>query len=161
MAEGSSVPKEVLVQLLSELVKEGREVLEKVVEESKQGSMKEFVLHRISSLGTMIGVYATFLNRLSVQKRCDAEQLWKKYFYCSDVRDCVDDLLQFEIEWNSFLQSVDSVLQCDNITAQLELGGQVSQDLEFVEARSGRSIKFADYLGKGKKLLLVLLRHFA
>lgn len=77
------------------------------------------------------------------------------------MREQVEELLQLESEWDSFLESVDQALQTTD--GQLSGGKMVdslSPDTPFTDGRSGKSVTLGQYLSQGQKLLLVLIRHF-
>ncbi|XP_067839815.1 selenoprotein L [Heptranchias perlo] len=150
-----------LLRALGELSRAGRDILAAARKESGGEMVQGFVSQKIGRLAGMIQLYANFLNNLHVHKRSDAEVLWKTLFRSAAVRDQVEDLLQFEIEWNSFLSDVDTRLKADCVQTQLGLGAQVPGCMTFTDARSGREVLLDEFLQHQEKLLLVLLRHFA
>ncbi|XP_048452531.1 selenoprotein L [Rhincodon typus] len=158
---------EALLRALGELSRAGRAILAAAKADSCGGGgaapemLQEFVSQKIGRMGGMIHLYANFLNSLHVHKRSEAEDLWETFYHSASVRDHVEDLLQFELEWNSFLSEVDAGLKANCLQAQLKLGTQVPGHMTFTEARSGREVQLEEILQHREKLLLVLLRHFA
>ncbi|XP_078069492.1 selenoprotein L [Mustelus asterias] len=150
-----------LLGALGELSEAGSEILAAAKAESCGEMLQEFVSQKIGRLGGMIHLYANFLNSLHVQKRSDAEDLWKTFYHSASVRDQVEDLMQFEVEWNSFLSDVDARLKANCFQAQLRLGMQVPGDMTFTDVRSEKEVRLEEFLQRQEKLLLVLLRHFA
>lgn len=162
MAEEKLLQKDSLVKSLADLVISGRQILENAIEERRNGSLQDFSSKKISLLLGFTDTGAHFLSSLSVKKRTEAEELWKKYFHDVDVQDHVEDLLQLETDWNEFVEGVDSELNLNgNLHGEVQLGGYMPGVLKLKDARSDESVSLGSYLGKGTKLLLVLLRHFA
>ncbi|XP_060677401.1 selenoprotein L isoform X2 [Hemiscyllium ocellatum] len=141
---------EQLLRALSELSRAGRTILAGAKADSCGGGgaaavevLQEFVSRKIGRMAGMIHLYVNFLNS------------------SASVRDHVEDLMQFELEWNNFLSEVDARLKTNCFHAQLKLGTQVPMHMTFTDVRSGREVRFEEILQHRKKLLLVLLRHFA
>uniref|UniRef100_W5NFI6 Uncharacterized protein n=1 Tax=Lepisosteus oculatus TaxID=7918 RepID=W5NFI6_LEPOC len=161
-AEVNLLQDAILVKALEDFVIAGRELLIKAVKERQEGSIQEFISKKIGSLLGFTVAAADFLNRLSVKKRKDAEEVWKKFYHCSDVRDHVEDFLQLEVDWDEFLKGLDKELNlCERFPCQVPLGGYLSGEVTLTDAKSGQSVSLGSYFGKDKSLLLVLLRHFA
>uniref|UniRef100_A0A0E9X613 Uncharacterized protein n=1 Tax=Anguilla anguilla TaxID=7936 RepID=A0A0E9X613_ANGAN len=105
---------------------------------------------------------AGFFNSLSVKNRTEAEELWKTAYHQAEVRDMVEDLLQLEVEWDTFIQRQDTKQQTtDTLLGQGPRAGNLPEDMVFINARTGGTVNLAQYLGKGENLLLFLLRHLA
>ncbi|XP_051880510.1 selenoprotein L [Pristis pectinata] len=151
---------EQLLRALGELSQAGRRILVAAREESSADMVQEFVSQKIGCLAGLIPLYANFFNNLCLRKRSDAEDLFKKFYHSASVRDQVEDLLEFEVEWNNFLGDIDSQMKANSFQAQLRLGAQVPGCLVFTDVRSEREVQLKEFL-QGQKLLLVLLRHFA
>ncbi|CAN0394387.1 unnamed protein product [Lampetra fluviatilis] len=85
------------------------------------GELQEFVLQKITRLGAMIREYAQLMSRKS------------------DVRDAVEELLQLEEEWSSFLKGMDERLD-NEVTAPgvAEPAVQLPLELELTDACCGR-----------------------
>ncbi|XP_038656534.1 selenoprotein L [Scyliorhinus canicula] len=149
-----------LLKALGELSGAGRVILEAARAASSGELLQEFVSQKIGQLAGMIPLYVKFLNSLHVQKRSDAEDLWKAFYHSTSVQDEVEDLMQFELEWNSFLSDVDARLKTDCFQAQLSMGKQVPGHMTFTDVRSEKEVRLEEFLHQ-EKLLLVLLRHFA
>ncbi|XP_078397878.1 selenoprotein L isoform X1 [Cetorhinus maximus] len=150
-----------LLRALGTLSAAGKAILAAARAGSRGEMLQEFVSQKIGQLAGMINLYANFLSSLHVQKRSDAEDLWKTFYHSASVRDRVEDLMQFELEWNSFLSDVDARLKTNCFQAQLTLGTQVPGHMTFTDVRSGREVRLEEFLQPKEKLLLVLLRHFA
>lgn len=119
----------------------------------------DFVPHKISTLFGLIKAGADFYKSLGVKKWSEAEAIWQKSYNHEAVREQVEELLQLETEWDSFLEGVDRGLQTTD--AQLsQTADRLSPDTELIDARSAKSVTLGQYLGQGQKLLLVLIRHF-
>uniref|UniRef100_A0A8C4RIA5 Uncharacterized protein n=1 Tax=Erpetoichthys calabaricus TaxID=27687 RepID=A0A8C4RIA5_ERPCA len=163
MAEVEELQKLQLLQALTHLVSRGRELLQSVNEESRRGLLKDFALNNLNILFGFTDAGANFLTSLSVKKRSDAEKLWEHFFQDEDVRDHVEELLQLEVDWDEFLQHLDSSLNlCDTPSVPMvRLGGYVPGDLQLKDARTNEHLKLSSYFRRGTKTLLVLLRHFA
>ncbi|XP_067873296.1 selenoprotein L [Heterodontus francisci] len=159
--EGAGRGEAGLLRALGELSRAGWEILAVARAESSGEMLQGFVAQKIGWLAGMIHLYANFLNTLHVHKRSEAEDLWKTFYHSASVRDQVEDLLQLELEWNSFLSDVDARLKTNCFQAQLRLGTQVPGSMTFTDARSGREVLLEEFLHHREKLLLVLLRHFA
>nr|XP_032803423.1 uncharacterized protein LOC116939324 isoform X4 [Petromyzon marinus] len=115
---------ELLVKALARTVAGGRSLLGGAQAESGEaGELQEFVLQKITSLGGMIREYAQLMSRKS------------------DVREAVEELLQLEEEWSSFLKGMDERLDIE-VTAPgvAEPAVQLPLDLELTDARCGRCL---------------------
>ncbi|KAE8290233.1 hypothetical protein D5F01_LYC11953 [Larimichthys crocea] len=81
---------------------------------------------------------------------------------CASLRDAVRDFQQLEVQWDAFLQRLDDELQ---LSAKILDGDhqskRVSPETSLINARTGETVTFEKYLGKGKKILLVLIRQFS
>uniref|UniRef100_A0AAQ5Y4M7 Selenoprotein L n=1 Tax=Amphiprion ocellaris TaxID=80972 RepID=A0AAQ5Y4M7_AMPOC len=123
-------------------------------------SLQNLVPHKISTLFGLISAGGDLYRSLGVKTKSEAEAIWKKFYHHAEVREQVEELMQLETEWDSFLESVDTGLQ----TSQEQLpvaktGDSLSPDIAFTDARSGESVTLGQYLSQGQKLLLVLIRH--
>ncbi|XP_041108507.1 selenoprotein L isoform X2 [Polyodon spathula] len=114
MAEERLLQKDGLVKGLEDLVISGRQILENAIVERRNGSLQDFSSKKISLLLGFTDMGAHFLSSLSVKTKTEAEELWKKYFHDVDVRDHVEDLLQLEMDWNEFVEGVDSELNLND-----------------------------------------------
>ncbi|XP_072134247.1 selenoprotein L [Mobula birostris] len=162
MEECGPVPGEAeLLRALEDLSQGGRRILAAARAESAGEKVHEFVSQKIGSLAELIRLYANFFNNLHVQKQSDTEDLFKRFYHSVSVQDQVEDLLEFEVEWNDFLGDVDSRMKAHSFQAQLTMGTQVPRGLVLTDVRTEREIQLGELLQDEKKLLLVLLRHFA
>ncbi|KAE8286592.1 hypothetical protein D5F01_LYC14532 [Larimichthys crocea] len=116
---------------------------------------------KITTLFGLITAGAQFYKRLGVKKRREAEAVWQKSYHIAAVREQVEELLQVEDEWDSFLDGVDKGLQ----TTDRQLAGpgaqiadSLSPETPLTDGRSGKSVTLGQYLDRGKKLLLALLK---
>ncbi|XP_069741182.1 selenoprotein L isoform X2 [Narcine bancroftii] len=132
-----------LLRALEELSQGGQEILASARAESSGELFKSFISQKIGRLAGLIQLYANFFNNFS------------------SVREQVEDLMEFELEWNNFLGDVDGQMKTSTICAELSLGSQVPGCLVFTDVRNGREVQLREFLEGQEKLLLVLLRHFA
>lgn len=160
MAEDVAESQQTLVSGLTLLVNWGKILLSEA-KKNAEVSLEDFVPHKISTLFGLITAGADFYKSLGVKKWSEAETIWQKFYDHEAVREQVEELLQLETEWDSFLEGVDRGLQTTD--TQLS-GGQIADTLspetELIDARSAKSVTLGQYLGQGQKLLLVLIRHF-
>ncbi|XP_040925362.1 selenoprotein L isoform X2 [Betta splendens] len=154
MAE--DVSEENLTTGLSLLVKVGNALLETAKQEA-EASLETFVPRRITTLYGLLTAGADLYKRLGVKKKSEAEALWQKSEHHDAVREQVEELLQLERRWDSFLEAVGTRLQTEDGGAAT---GSLSPDAVLTEALSGRAVTLGRYLGQGHRLLLVLIRHF-
>ncbi|XP_042357359.1 uncharacterized protein LOC121954097 [Plectropomus leopardus] len=164
MAEGAD---STVVKALTAFVESGRALLDLAERESREGSLQEFIRQKIrieqkhSMLG-LIEVAAALYRSLSVQTKNDAEDLWRKKNHCAAVQDAVLNFQQLEVQWDAFLQRLDDELQLSaKILAGEHQSKCISPDISLIDARTGGVVKLEKYLGKGKKILLVLIRQFS
>uniref|UniRef100_A0A671V8T0 Selenoprotein L n=2 Tax=Sparus aurata TaxID=8175 RepID=A0A671V8T0_SPAAU len=157
MAEDVTVSEETLTSSLSLLVNLGKVLLEKAKQEAAE-SLERFVPYKITTLYGLMTAGAQLFKSLGVKKKSEAEAVWQKFYHRAAVREQVDELLQLESDWDSFLVSVDEGLQTELS------GGTIAESLSpetpFTDGRSGKSVTLGQYLDQGQKLLLVLIRHF-
>lgn len=125
---------------------------------SQTESLERFVPYKITTLYGLMTAGAQLFKSLGVKKKSEAEAVWQKFYHRAAVREQVDELLQLESDWDSFLVSVDEGLQTELS------GGTIAESLSpetpFTDGRSGKSVTLGQYLDQGQKLLLVLIRHF-
>ncbi|CAJ1077988.1 selenoprotein L [Xyrichtys novacula] len=146
MAEDVAVSEDTLIHSLTLLVNWSK-VLLKEAKKDAEGSLEDFVPHKISTLFGLITAGADFYKSLGVKKLSEAEALWQKSYQHAGVREQVEELLQLETEWDSFLEDVDRGLQ----TTDRQLSGKqtvdrLSPDTELTDARSGKSVTLGQYL---------------
>lgn len=159
MAEDVSVCEETLTDGLSLLVKLSKVLLQNAKQEAEE-SLETFVPHKITTLFGLITAGAQLYKRLGVKKRSEAEAVWQKFYHLAAVREQVEELLQVEDEWDSFLDGVDRGLQTDRQLSGAELADSLSPETALSDGRSGKSVTLGQYLHPGQNLLLVLIRHF-
>lgn len=154
-------------EALAAFVENGKALLELAEKESREGSLQEFIRQKIRieqrhSLLGLIEAGAALYKSLSVRRKKDAEELWRRNNRFAAVRDAVDALQQLEVQWDAFLQRLDDELQLSPKT--LDGNNQskcISPETSLIDARTGETVTFEKYLGKGKKVLLVLIRQFS
>ncbi|XP_027130843.1 uncharacterized protein LOC104937232 isoform X2 [Larimichthys crocea] len=165
MADGAHPPADSCVKALRAFVENGKALLDLAEKESREGSLQEFIRQKIrieqkQSLLGLIEAGAALYKSLSVKRIKDAEDLWRKNNHCASLRDAVRDFEQ--LEWDAFLQRLDDELQ---LSAKILDGDhqskRVSPETSLINARTGETVTFEKYLGKGKKILLVLIRQFS
>lgn len=159
MAEDVTVPAETLTKSLTLLVNLGKILLQNAKQEAA-ASLETFVPYKITTLFGLITAGADLYRSLGVKRKCDAEAIWQKSYHHEAVREQVEELLQLESEWDSFLQSVDKRLQMtDEQLSGQKTADSLSADSVFTDTRSEQSVTLGQFLGQGQKLLLVLIRH--
>ncbi|XP_063355847.1 prostamide/prostaglandin F synthase-like isoform X2 [Pelmatolapia mariae] len=143
---------------LSSFVEKGKALLDLAEKESREGLCQEFVRQKIrierkQSLLGLIEAGATLYNSLSVKRKKDAEDLWSKNTNAANVP---------QVQWDAFLQRLDDELQLSpkihNVDHQSK---RISPDTPLIDARTGETVTLQRYLGRGKKILLVLIRQFS
>ncbi|KAK5858009.1 hypothetical protein PBY51_011210 [Eleginops maclovinus] len=154
-------------EALRVFVKEGKVLLELAEQESREGAVQDFIRQKISierreSLLGLIEAAARLYRSLSVKRIQDAEDFWRRNTHCAALQDALQDLQQLQVQWDAFLQRLD---------AEAKLGTEAlhrDQQLKHVpaetrlrDARTGRAVTLQQYLGGGKKILLVLIRQFS
>lgn len=158
MAE--DVSEETLTGGLSLLVNLSRALLQKAQQDA-EASLENFVPYKITTLFGLITAGANFYKSLGVKKKSEAEAIWQKSYHVAAVREQVEELLQLESEWDSFLESVDRGLQTtDGQLSGVKTADSLSPDTQLTDGRSGESVSLGRYLDQRQKLLLVLIRHF-
>uniref|UniRef100_A0A8P4GRV6 Uncharacterized protein n=2 Tax=Dicentrarchus labrax TaxID=13489 RepID=A0A8P4GRV6_DICLA len=160
MAEDVTVSEETLTSALSQLVNLGKILLQKARQQAAE-SLETFVPHKITTLFGLITAGAQLYKSLGVKKKSEAEAVWQKYYHQAAVREQVEELLELEGEWDSFLEGVDRDLQVtDRLLSGSKIVESVSPDAAFTDVRTGKSVTLGQYLDQGQKLLLLLIRHF-
>lgn len=160
MIMAEDVSEETLTGGLSLLVNLSRALLQKAQQDA-EASLENFVPYKITTLFGLITAGANFYKSLGVKKKSEAEAIWQKSYHVAAVREQVEELLQLESEWDSFLESVDRGLQTtDGQLSGLKTADSLSPDTQLTDGRSGESVSLGRYLDQRQKLLLVLIRHF-
>lgn len=159
MAEDVAVSEETLTSGLSLLVNLSKVLLQNAKQEAAD-SLENLVPYKITTLFGLIAAGTQFYKSLGVKKKSEAEAVWQKFYHHEAVREQVEELLQVENEWDSFLESVDEGLQATDGQLSGQIADSLSPDVEFIDGRSGKSVTLGQYLDQGQKLLLVLIRHF-
>lgn len=159
MAEDVTVSEETVTSALTLLVNLSKVLLQNAKEDAAV-SLENLVPHKISTLFGLITAGADLYKSLGVKTKSEAEAVWQKFYHHAGVREQVEELLQLESEWDSFLESVDTGLQTTHEQPSgAETADSLSPDIVFTDARSGKSVTLGQYLDEGQKLLLVLIRH--
>ncbi|KAI1895704.1 hypothetical protein AGOR_G00108980 [Albula goreensis] len=167
MAESAMLQTDRISKALETFVKTGQGLLQNAKRESKEGSTHDFVTKKIrierrDSLLGLIAAGAELYKSLSVKKKSEAEKVWKNAYHCAQVRDAVEAFLQLETDWDTFLEHLDAELRMTDLT--LHRGtpmGQLSAETPLIDARTGEAVTLGNYLRKGERILLVLIRQFA
>ncbi|KAM9703211.1 selenoprotein L isoform 1-T3 [Menidia menidia] len=136
-------------------------VLLQDVRREAAASLEALVPHKITTLFGLITAGADLYRSLGVKTKSEAEAVWQKSDHHAAVRQQLDELLQLEGEWDSFLKQVDDGLQAsDGLLSAGEPLERLNPHSQLCDARSGRSTTLGEFLCPGQKLLLVLIRHF-
>ncbi|TKS87042.1 Prostamide/prostaglandin F synthase [Collichthys lucidus] len=149
MADGARPPADSCVKALRAFVENGKALLDLAEKESREGSLREFIRQkiRIEQKQSLLGLIEA------------GAALYKS---CASLRDAVRDFEQLEVQWDAFLQRLDDELQLSAKTLDGDhQSKRVSPDTTLINARTGETVTFEKYLGKGKKILLVLIRQFS
>lgn len=168
MADGADPTAGSCVRALKAFVENGRALLDLAEKESREGSLQEFVWQKIrinphkQSLLSLIAAGAVLYRSLSVKRKKEAEDLWMKHNQCGALADALQDFQQLEVQWDAFLQRLDDELQLSaKILSEAQQSTCISPDASLINARTGETVTLEKYLGKGKKILLVLIRQFS
>ncbi|KAM3603393.1 uncharacterized protein V6R79_021384 [Siganus canaliculatus] len=154
MAADVTVSVDTLTGGLNLLVNLCKVLLENAKKEAAE-SLESFVPYKISTLFGLIGAGTQFYRTIGVKKKHEAEAVWKKYYHHAAVREQVEELLEVESEWDSFLEGVDRDLQTtDTQLSGGKLADSLSPDLQLTDARTEKSVTLGQYLHEGQKLLL-------
>ncbi|XP_041810524.1 uncharacterized protein LOC121618944 [Chelmon rostratus] len=166
MADGADPTAVSCVKALTAFVENGKALLDLAEKESREGSLQEFIRQKIrielnQSLLGLIEAAAALFRSLSVKRKKDAEDLWRKSNHCA-LQDAVQDFQQLEVQWDAFLQHLDDELQLSGKILDGDHQSKcISPDTSLINARTGETVTLEKYLGKGKKILLVLIRQFS
>ncbi|KAM9779104.1 selenoprotein L [Syngnathus typhle] len=159
--EEDVIPEESLTTALKQLVSLGNVLLQQAKKDAEV-SMEDFVPYKIATLLGLIAAGAEFYRSIGVKKKSEAEAAWQKLYGRAPVREQVEELLQLQSEWDSFLEYVDQSLQSS--CAPVKPGGETvdifSPETLLTDGRSGKSVTLDHYRSPGQKLLLVLIRHY-
>ncbi|CAB1416925.1 unnamed protein product [Pleuronectes platessa] len=140
------------------------QVLLQEAQHDAAASLETFVPRKISTLFGLITAGLDFYRSLGVKKRSEAEAFGRSfimgmappcvdasssYCFCShaEVREQVEELLQLESEWDSFLQGVDRDLH----TTDRQLSGVKSPDNHVAELEA----READLEARSLRVLVV------
>ncbi|CAL8314504.1 unnamed protein product [Lota lota] len=160
MAGDAGEAEETITSGLSLLVNLGKVILQNAKQEAG-ASLEQFVPNKITTMFGLITAAADLYNSIGVTKKSDAESTWAKSYHHAPVREAVENLLQLESEWDSFLASVEAGLgPAETQGPEGSTAERLSGDLALVDARTTETVTLGQYLGKGQSLLLVLIRHF-
>lgn len=159
MAEDVTVTHETVASSLTQLVDLGRVLLENAKKEAAV-SLERFVPHKITTLFGLISPGAQLYKSIGVKDRSEAEAVCQKFYHHAEVREKLEELLELENEWNSFLDEVDKGLQTTDWLSGGKMADSLSPDVAFTDGRSEKSVTLGQFLEQGQKLLLVLIRHY-
>eukprot|EP00064_Thunnus_orientalis_P016836 superscaffoldBa00003425_g16908 len=149
MAEQAQPNADSCAKALTAFVGNGKSLLDLAEKESGEVSLQEFIRQkiRIEQKQSLLGLIEA---GAALYKRCAA------------LQDAVQDFQQLEVQWDAFLQRLDDELQLNAKTLDGRLQSKsISPDVPLVDARTGEAVTLQKYLGKGKKILLVLIRQFS
>ncbi|XP_070697787.1 prostamide/prostaglandin F synthase-like [Pempheris klunzingeri] len=155
------------VKALTAFVENGKALLDLAKKESREVSLQDFIRQKIrieqkQSLLGLIAAGAALYSSLSVKRKKDAEDIWRKANHSAALQDAVQDFQQLEVQWDAFLQHLDDELQ---LSAKMLAGDHqskwISPDTSLIDVRTGQRVTLGKYLGRGKKILLVLIRQFS
>ncbi|KAG7509425.1 hypothetical protein JOB18_043614 [Solea senegalensis] len=148
MAADVTVSRETLTGALTRLVNQSKALLQKAKQDAEV-SLEKLVPYEITALFGLMAAGTDFYDSLGVKKKSDAEAVWRKFYNHAAVRELVDEFLELESEWDAFLENVDKGLQVtDRKLAGAKMADGVSPDTAFTDARSGKNVTLAEYLGR-------------
>ncbi|KAM9842541.1 peroxiredoxin-like 2C [Aulostomus maculatus] len=154
------------VRALRDFTQRGKALLDLAERESRRGSLQEFIRQKIrieqkQSLLGLMDAAAALYRRLSVRRKKELEELLSAH-HQEVLQAAVRDLGQLEVQWDAFLQHLDEELQLSAGIPDEELQPKcVAPDVLLTDARTGDVVTLQKYLGRGKKILLVLIRQFS
>ncbi|XP_041668118.1 uncharacterized protein LOC121525954 isoform X2 [Cheilinus undulatus] len=167
MAHRADITAASCLKALTVFVENGKALLDLAKQESSEGSLQEFIRQKIrieqdQSLLGLIDAGAVLYRSLSVQRKNEAEELWRKQAHCAALQGAVKDFQELEVQWDAFLQHLDDELQLGAKTLdRTQQMKQISPDTSLIDARTGEAVTLEKYFGRGKKILLVLIRQFS
>ncbi|XP_071834716.1 uncharacterized protein [Apostichopus japonicus] len=113
-----------------------------------------------STGGPLIRAYATVFRDLKVGTRSAYESLFEKFSRDPDVRDCFDELLELEDEWDESLLNCDQrMVRNPSAVTEPKVGSRAPVDVILVDGRTEKQTTLSDFLTGENSILLVLLRH--
>ncbi|CAL8316844.1 unnamed protein product [Boreogadus saida] len=148
MAGTAAEVEETLTNALSLLVNLGKVILQNAKQEAG-ASLEQFVPNKITTMFGLMTAAADFYNRIGVTKKSDAESAWAKSYHQAAVREGVENLLQLENEWDSFVASVDEGLRpAETQGPEGSTADRLSGDLALVDARTAEAVTLGQYLAE-------------
>ncbi|XP_030642979.1 prostamide/prostaglandin F synthase-like [Chanos chanos] len=165
MAEREPLSSHAIADILSSFVDTGRNLLDIAENESRHGSLQEFIQKKISienpkCLLGLIEAGAEMYKRMSLKTKTEAETTWKRAYHCAEVQEAVENYFQLGVQWDAFLEKLDSMLEMSD-KAHVQPARFLPSDVSLVDARTGETLMLGKYLGRGEKILLVLIRQFS
>ncbi|KAK6180781.1 hypothetical protein SNE40_008769 [Patella caerulea] len=159
LADVQPPDKEEVLKQLKQIVETEGSILQDV-RQCLKVSLDGFVNKDISKLFKLAVVYSQCFKSLGITSKDDLENIIRKNFRHNDIPDVVEELHDHEREWDDMLKDVDKQFMKDGdyVVKEDEVG---PVDVPLVNARTGESVRFKDYLDSSSSLILVLLRHFA
>lgn len=153
------------VNSLKIFIEKGKSLLDLAERQSKEGSLQDFIrlkirIEREQSLLGLIDAAAELYKSLSVKAIKDAEDIWKRNSSCPALAETLKYIEELELQWDAFLQRLDNDLQLESRTVDKH-PHFISPHLPLINASNGQEVMLGDYLVKGKKTLLVLIRQFS
>ncbi|XP_021429408.2 uncharacterized protein LOC110497568 isoform X3 [Oncorhynchus mykiss] len=134
---------------LTSFVENGKALLELAEQESKEGLLQDYIRKKIR-----IELDQSLLGLIPAGARL--------FTRCAELQDAVEDFLQLGVQWDSFLEYLDKELHLgDRIFGQEPQVKCLSPDIPLIDAQTGGTLTLGKYLGRGEKVLLVLIRQFS
>ncbi|CAI9730809.1 Hypothetical predicted protein [Octopus vulgaris] len=151
---------------LGEFLKHGKIILEDgIAEFNRKDSLENFISSKVGKMFQLAKTYNTLFRSIGSQNRKELDLQLGKHFRNTSVKELANNLIEFEIEWDQFLHTVDAALHGESHgkTKTLEVGDYLSQQLTVVDVLEGNSGTLDKLLPvfTSPYLLLVLQRHFA
>ena len=111
-----------------------------------------------------VGLYLDCLESVGVKTRAQLEEVWKELYKAEEVRECVEELLSAEENFDNFVEEVDKDLQSyeDSLAVSQvsTVGCSVPKDISLVEAKSGNAVILGNLLKQSKFTVFVLRKHY-
>ena len=108
--------------------------------------------------------YSKCMQENGVRSYAELERLWKAHYGRTEMREVVDELLEAEEDYHSFLEEVESAFrkeEDDDLVATVKVGEPFPSDVELLDVRSDKKLPLDQtYWKESKATLLVPKRHY-
>ncbi|GAB1599855.1 uncharacterized protein LOC115217480 isoform X1 [Argonauta hians] len=136
-----------------------------ICEFNEKECLEDFISSKMGKMFQLSGTYSRLFKSLGIQSRKQLNLEIGKHFRSSSVKELAETLLQFEAEWDHFIDTIDVAIQAESQEKHktFELGQHLPLDLTLVNIPHGTPVSLDQLLPTFNcpYLLLVLQRHFA